>query len=151
MNTELLFNIFNTGVLLPWALLLFLPKWKGTQKMIEWHLPVVILGVAYLLILLTDFFISSSGSPIDFLSLSGIKAAFARDEVMLIGWIHYLAFDLFVGMWESVDARKNGISHFLLVPCLILTLFYGPVGFVLYWVLRQWYVSKAKKEIDVSK
>jgi len=147
MNTELLFNIFNTSILLPWALLLFFPKWKGTQKMIEWKLPVLIIGFAYLVILLTDFFMGTGGGPIDFLSLAGVKALFARDEVMLIGWIHYLAFDLFVGMWESVDAQKNGISHLLLVPCLIITLLYGPVGFVLYWVLRQWYTSKAKKEI----
>lgn len=148
MSTDLLFNIFNTAILLPWALLLFFPKWKGTQKMMDWHLPVLILGIAYLILLLTDFFMSSNGSPVDMFSLAGIKAAFARDEVMLIGWIHYLAFDLFVGMWESVDAQKNGISHFLLVPCLLLTLLYGPVGFVLYWLLRQWYVFKSKKEIS---
>jgi hypothetical protein len=148
MSTDLLFNIFNTAILLPWVLLLFFPKWKGTQKMMEWHLPVLIIGVAYLILLLTDFFISSNGSPIDMMSLAGIKAAFARDEVMLIGWIHYLAFDLFVGIWELGDAQKNGISHFLLVPCLVLTLFYGPVGFVLYWVLRQWYAFKTKKEIS---
>jgi len=145
MNTASLFNFFNSAILLPWALLLFLPKWKGTQKMIEWHLPVLILGIVYLILLVTDFFIISSGSPIDFLSLTGIKAAFTRDEVMLIGWVHYLAFDLFVGIWESVDAQKNELSHFLLVPCLILTLMYGPVGFVLYWVFRQWYGSKEKK------
>lgn len=139
MNADLVFNIFNTGILLPWALLVFLPNWKGTQKMIEWKLPVLIIGVAYLVILLTHI----SGTPVDFFSLQGIKAAFARDEVMLIGWLHYLAFDLFVGMWESVDARKNGISHFLLIPCLLLTLFYGPVGFVLYWMFRKWFASKA--------
>lgn len=147
MDTALLFKLFNTAVLLPWALLLCFPKWKGTQKMIDWHLPIVLLGFAYLILLLMTLCSPSSGGPVDFMSLAGIKAAFARDEVMLIGWIHYLAFDLFVGMWEVVDAQKRGITHFLLIPCLIGTFLYGPVGFVLYWVLRQWYHSKAKKEI----
>lgn len=147
MNTELLFNVFNTAILLPWVLLICLPRWKGTQKMIAWKLPILILGVVYLGILLIDFFGTSEASPIDMLSLASIKAAFARDEVMLIGWIHYLAFDLFVGMWESVDAQKYDVPHMLLVPCLILTLMYGPVGFVLYWVFRQWYASKAKETI----
>lgn len=147
MNTELLFNVFNTAILLPWILLIFLPKWQGTQKMIAWKLPVLIIGVVYLGLLLFDSLGTPEASPIDMLSLSSIKAAFARDEVMLIGWIHYLAFDLFVGMWESVDAQKQGVPHYLLVPCLILTLMYGPVGFVLYWVFRQRYASKAKETI----
>lgn len=145
MNAELIFNIFNTGILLPWILLIFLPNWKGTQKMIEWKLPVLIVGIAYLVILITNIFIIPDGTPVDLFSWTGVKAAFTKDGVMLIGWLHYLAFDLFVGMWESVDARKNGISHFLLVPCLFLTLFYGPVGFVLYWMLRKWSASKTSK------
>ncbi|BDS13125.1 ABA4-like family protein [Aureispira anguillae] len=144
MDSQLLFKIFNGAILLPWALLLFLPKWKGTQRMIEWKFPVLFLGLAYFVLLINDLG-TTGNNGIDFSSLEAIKTAFGRDEVMLIGWIHYLAFDLFVGMWESVDAQKNGLPHYLLVPCLVLTLMYGPLGFVLYWVFRQFFASSKKR------
>lgn len=138
MNTETLFTIFNTGVLLPWLLLLVAPKWGFTQKMLETKWPILILAVAYLSLLLIDLF-TATNSSIDFMSLTSIKAAFGRDEVMLIGWIHYLAFDLFVGMWELKDGQQRGVAHYWLVPCLILTLMYGPVGFLLYTIVKQFY------------
>jgi len=52
----------------------------------------------------------------------------ALDELLLAGWVHYLAFDLFIGSWEVEDAAANGIPHWLLLPCLFLTLMVGPVG-----------------------
>jgi hypothetical protein len=138
MDIEILFKIFNFGVLIPWAMMILLPKWKGTESMIKTKLPVLIIGASYLFLVLWDAFVTQGGA-IDFTSMESIKEAFARDEVMLVGWMHYLAFDLFVGMWESTDAQLLKIPHFLLVPCLVLTLMFGPIGFVLYWLVRQWY------------
>lgn len=145
MNTELLFKIFNYGVLIPWMLMVFLPKWKGTKWMIEVRFPVLILAVAYLVLLVEHFITGPAGAGVDFTSMQSIKAAFTQDKVMLIGWLHYLAFDLFVGMWELTDAQKNQLPHYLLVPCLGFTLMYGPVGFVLYWMLRQYFASTVGK------
>lgn len=145
MDIELLFKALNYIVLLPWFLLIFLPQWKGTQWMIEWKLPIVFLAIVYTWLLLADFWMGPQGSGIDFTSLQSIQAAFGRQEVMLIGWVHYLAFDLLVGMWESVDAQKNRLPHVLLIPCLILTLLYGPMGFVLYWGYRQYWIFKRNK------
>jgi hypothetical protein len=54
----------------------------------------------------------------------------------LAGWIHYLAFDLFVGAWEVRDAQRQGIHHLLVIPCLLATLMAGPAGLALYWLLR---------------
>ena len=135
MNIELIFNIFNTGVLLPWLLLLVVPKWKGTQWMIQTKAPVVVIGLGYLMMIVWSLFMVGGG--IDFTSFDSIKAAFTREDVMLAGWLHYLAFDLFVGMWEAEDAAKRSIPHYWVAPCMVLTLMFGPVGFVLYWVLRQ--------------
>ena len=53
-----------------------------------------------------------------------------------MGWIHYLAFDLFVGAWEVRDAQARGIHHLLVIPCLFLTLMAGPGGLLLYWAIR---------------
>lgn len=135
MSIEQYFQFFNTSALIPWALLFFLPNWKGTQWMIRTKLPILIFAAAYLTFLGIDM-MSSTAGPIDFSSFDSIRAAFGREAVMLVGWLHYLAFDLFVGMWELEDAQKLGIKHYLVAPCLFLTLMFGPVGFLLYWLLR---------------
>ncbi len=53
--------------------------------------------------------------------------------------MHYLCFDLSIGIWESKDARRRGIPHLLLVPVLLFTFLFGPLGFLLYTLLRCWY------------
>ncbi len=58
------------------------------------------------------------------------------DALLLAGWIHYLAFDLFVGSWEVSDAHAQGIHHLLLVPCLLATFMVGPAGLALYFILK---------------
>jgi len=141
MNIELIFKIFNTGILLPWLLLAVLPNWKGTKWMIQTKLPVVLVALGYVVMIFWSLFMVE-GNGVDFTSFYSIKAGFTRDDVMLAGWLHYLAFDLFVGMWEAEDAVKRGVPHYLLVPCLFFTLMFGPVGFVLYWVLRQRYTPQ---------
>lgn len=135
MPTETLFTIFNTGVILPWLLLWVAPKWKGTQWMAKTQLPVLILAVAYLVFIIWAFTLPEE-TGIDFTNFDSIRAAFARPEVMLVGWVHYLAFDLAVGLWEFRDAQKRAMPHWLLVPCLIFTLMYGPVGYLLYMLAR---------------
>ena len=56
--------------------------------------------------------------------------------MLLAGWIHYLAFDLFIGGWETRDAVRNGIPHLLVIPCLLLTFMLGPIGLLAYFALR---------------
>jgi hypothetical protein len=106
--------------------------------MLKSLLPVLIIAASYFFLVLWDA-LYTNGGTIDFTSFDAIKQAFARDEVMLIGWMHYLAFDLFVGIWELRDAQRISLPHLLLVPCLLLTLLFGPIGLVLYWVISQWY------------
>ena len=138
MPTTTLFTIFNTGVLLPWLLLLVAPRWKATQQMVHTQWPVLILAAAYLT-LLAMAMLGPGGFSLDFSNFDSIKAAFAKEEVMLIGWIHFLAFDLAVGMWELRDAQRRAMPHLWLVPCLVFTLMFGPVGFLLYMGIRTRY------------
>ena len=71
-----------------------------------------------------------------FLTLRGIISLFRTPRVVLVGWIHFLAFDLFVGASIALDAERVGISHLWCLPILGLTLMYGPVGMLAYLVLR---------------
>jgi len=70
-------------------------------------------------------------------TLESVKALFGVDGLLLAGWIHYLAFDLFVGGWIVRDSQEHEISHVLVVPCLFFTLMAGPFGLLLYLGLRQ--------------
>ena len=71
-----------------------------------------------------------------FSTLLGVAALFANRWLLLAGWIHYLAFDLFIGNWEVRDAMKHRISHWTVIPCLVLTLLFGPAGLLSYFALR---------------
>jgi hypothetical protein len=78
-------------------------------------------------------------------SLEGVMLLFTSPHAVLAGWIHYLAFDLFVGAWEVRDARRHGLSHWMVVPCLALTLMLGPFGLLTYLVLR----AALKREVTL--
>ena len=69
-------------------------------------------------------------------SLRQLSQLFENPHVLLAGWIHYLAFDLFIGSWEVRDAQQSGIHHLFVVPCLVFTFMLGPAGLVLYFVIR---------------
>ena len=69
-------------------------------------------------------------------SLEQVSQLFQNRAILLAGWIHYGAFDLFVGYWETKDAQRLGIHHLLLVRCLLLTFLFGPAGLLAYLILR---------------
>jgi hypothetical protein len=131
MTAEQLFSLASTIVLPCWLLLVFLPKWRWTQRICATAIPLL-LAVLYAALLVSQFGKSHGG----FGSLAQVKLLFEDPWLLLAGWIHYLAFDLFLGAWESRDARKLGIPHYGVIPCLALTFLIGPVGFALYCLLR---------------
>ncbi len=132
MSADTLFSICNYGVLPGWLLLIFLPRWKWTTELITSVLLPGLLGLVYLYLAATYLFVAEGG----FGSLREISGLFANPYVLLAGWIHYLAFDLFIGSWEVRDARRNGIRHRFVVPCLLLTFLVGPVGLIVYLTVR---------------
>lgn len=132
MSPEQLFSLCGALVLPGWLLLIFLPRLKWPARLV---CPVVIpllLALVYLWLVATTF----GRTPGDFNSLAGVAQLFQNPWALLAGWIHYLAFDLFVGSWEVRDAQRVGLHHLAVVPCLLLTFLLGPVGLLLYFALR---------------
>ena len=132
MSPEKLFSLCGALVLPGWLLLVFLPRWRWTARLVCPVLIPLALAVVYLWLLATTF----GRTPGDFGSLAGVSQLFQNPRALLAGWIHYLAFDLFVGSWEVRDAQRVGVHHLLVVPCLALTFLFGPVGLLLYFSLR---------------
>lgn len=71
-------------------------------------------------------------------SLAQVAALFSAPGLLLAGWVHYLAFDLFVGRWIVDDTLARGMSRVAVLPCLVLTFLAGPVGLLLHFVLGAW-------------
>ena len=134
MSPEQIFSTCGALSMLGWAGLALAPRWSVTR---DWLAPVVVpllIGVVYVTLMLTYVDRAPAGGGFD--SLAGVAKLFSVQELLLAGWIHYLAFDLFVGAWEVKDAQEQGIHHLLVIPCLFLTLMAGPGGLLVYWLIR---------------
>ena len=131
MTAESLFSIAGLLVLPGWVLLVFLPRWSWTQRVAAGILPLV-LGLGYLVLIAANFGKAQGG----FGSLGQVSQLFQNPYLLLAGWIHYLAFDLFTGAWEVRDAARLRISHALVIPCLVLTFLFGPIGLLTWFLIR---------------
>lgn len=118
--------------LLTWALLLVAPGWRRTR-----HFALVgpaLLAMVYVAGLI--FQLAHSAISLDPMKLSGVMEMFSSPDFALLGWIHYCVFDPLIGLFEVLDAKRLKIPHWLVVPCLFLTLVAGPAGFLLYLLMR---------------
>lgn len=140
MKAEYLFSIVNSIALLGWILLAAAPGWIWTRRIVWTAIPLL-LSAAYLMLVVLFFGQAEGG----FGSLEAVMRLFTNKNVALAGWIHYLAFDLLVGSWEVKDALEKNISHWLVVPCLLLTFLLGPIGFLAYNGVR-FFAAKGEKK-----
>ena len=72
----------------------------------------------------------------DFGSLTSVITLFTEENAVLAGWIHYLAFDLIVGMWVLDQNKELKINQLVMAPCLFLTFMLGPIGFLLFMIIK---------------
>lgn len=78
-----------------------------------------------------------AGSDGGFGSLDAVARLFENRGLLLAGWVHYLAFDLLVGSWQRDEAARIGLPRLVLLPCLVLTFLFGPLGWLLFLGCRQ--------------
>ncbi len=126
-----IFLILNLLILPFWGLLLFAPRWQWTQRLSGLVAPLI-LSFLFVILFVLDF--PSSGAS--FGSFGELKTQFNSGHILLATWIHFLAFDLFVGAWILRNGQQSGVPHFRLVPFLLLTMILGPVGFLGYCLIR---------------
>lgn len=131
MSAEHVFSLCSSIAMAGWALLIFAPGRRWAALLASRVIPLVLAG-AYLLALAPNW----AGAEGGFGSLAEVAALFGDPWLLLAGWIHYLAFDLFIGAWQAGDATARNMSHWLVVPCLLLTFLFGPVGLLACFGLR---------------
>jgi hypothetical protein len=134
---SLIFKVASRFTLVGWILLAVFPGW-------EYSLPVT-MGIVILLLCTLYTYLIFLGKHLDelgqkakgnFWSLKGVMNLFKSPRVVLAGWVHYLAFDLAVGVFIVADAARYDIHQLLLLPVLVLTLMLGPAGLLAYFILR---------------
>ena len=139
-----LFVLTNVVALASWAMLAFLPRRPIVMA------AVLFVGVGMLCLVYAGMFVALFGGladpvrvagapPPDILnySLPGLRALFMSDGGIVLGWTHYLAFDLFVGQWIARDADNKGVHRLVQLPILFITLMAGPIGLLLWLVVRE--------------
>ena len=132
MNPSTIFSFANSFVLLGWILLIFLPKWKHTQTIILNGM-ILFFAILYAYLLLKDI---GSFSMESFSTLANVKALFQNDNAVAVGWLHYLAFDLFVGAYIVRKSQALQISRWLYTIPLPFTFMFGPVGYLLFFIIK---------------
>lgn len=140
MNWDALFGSTNLLAMLCWAGLIFLPRRPLVLSTIL-YLGTGLLCLLYafgLVAILTGLVDPAGGSGGgNFSSIEGVRAIFASDGGVAIGWIHYLAFDLFVGLWIARDGDDKEISRFVQAPILLATFLAGPLGLFVWLIIRE--------------
>lgn len=131
MTPDRIFQLASVAVGPCWLLLLAAPRWRWTQRIVTFVWPLLI---AALYVWLLAAHKSPPGSG--FNSLQQVQILFSSPYAVVAGWIHYLAFDLFIGAWEVRDGLRLRISRWSLLPCQLLTVLFGPAGLALYLLLK---------------
>ncbi|GFZ98666.1 ABA4-like family protein [Okeania sp. KiyG1] len=139
MTIDLIFNGANLFVLPFWALIIFLPNWKVTRKIMESFIPFVLLAILYLYLLISSI-TPESAAALSNPTLPDIAKFFGEESAAATGWIHFLVMDLFVGRWIYWEGQRTGVWT---VHSIILCLFAGPFGLLshilTYWISRKFF------------
>jgi len=132
MTPSAIFQICNTIALIGWIILIFMPFWLQSDKFII-GIIVILFCIVYAWLVFSNFRFNDFQK---FNTLDGVMQLFTQPAIVVAGWVHYLAFDLMTGIFIKRNAIKHGISHWLLIPCLFFTFMLGPIGLLLYLLIR---------------
>jgi hypothetical protein len=138
MSPSDIFSIANATAMPMWILMIFLPKWKVTRFLIDYRVIPLTLSIIYAIYITKAMQIGG----LDFGSLESVMALFTEENAVVAGWVHYLAFDLLVGMWIVNQNRELNIHPIIIAPCLLGTFMLGPIGFLLFMIIRAFKISK---------
>ena len=144
MSWSALFTLANVVAFAGWAMLAILPRSKTVYSVIMYAC-VGLLCLAYAAMFVALFGGLADPGRVDGApdpdlsnySVEGIRALFMSDGGIVLGWTHYLAFDLFVGLWIARDADAKGFSRLVQLPILFFTLMAGPIGLLLWLMIRE--------------
>jgi len=127
MSPETVFALAGNFAMLGWVILAFGPRhWPWLNAIPRVAVPVALAAIyaAYIL----PFFAASGGG---YDTLAAVQQLFTVPELLLAGWVHFLAFDLMIGAFLADRLDRLQVSRLAQLPILFCTLMFGPVGVIL--------------------
>jgi len=117
-----------------WALMILLPRWSWTRRIIASPLIVLPVVLIYALLVIPAFgeVLPAVAAP----TLGGVRELLGTADGAAAAWAHLIAFDLFVGRWSWLDSRTRGVPALVMSPVLVLTVLLGPLGLLAYLLVR---------------
>lgn len=146
-DVSYLFDFSNLFVLPFWALMIFLPKWSVTKRVMSSYFPFVVLAGLYLYLFISSI-TPENAQALANPKLTDIARFFADERAAATGWTHFLVLDLFVGRWVYWEGQRTGIWT---IHSIALCLFAGPLG-LLSHIVTSW-ITQAffqKKDTNVN-
>ena len=133
-SLEGIFRIANFGAVVGWIVLAVAAVfgWRRALHRFCGLLVPLLLATSYVVLLVAHW----GGPQVDFTSLSGVAAMFRQPAAVLAGWLHYLAFDLLIGVAVVERFLEDRMPRILLIPVLPLLFFFGPAGWLLFQAIR---------------
>ena len=138
MNPDVVYSIVNTIALVAWIALSVAPYNVRVQQGALGGV-VVMLAVLYAVLFIGSF---NGAMMKELATLDGLMGLFSNKQALVLGWTHYLAFDLVAGIYIVRNAQTHEVSSRAIIPFLWLTFMAGPLGWLTYVIFR---VLKTKK------
>ena len=141
---DMIYLWLNIGVIPFWFVLMFFPNSRVCGVFVSSVFPIFILSIIYLY-LIYYYFISGYDFVQNFslyLGLDYLGELFSERAFLIIFWTHFLAINLFCGSWIVSDSRKFSMSKILVFIPLIITYFTGPLGIIIYWIIRIFFAKR---------
>ena len=137
-----LFRFSNFLVLPLWALMILLPRWRWTTRIMRSPFVSALPATLYAALVLRQ--LGEIWPIVSRPALSSVAVLLGSPAGATIAWVHFLTFDLFVGRWIYLESHERQVNPWLMAPVLFLTLMLGPAGFLLYQMVRSVAVTPAK-------
>jgi len=144
LSLENIYLWTNFGILPFWILLIIAPSSKITQFFVNSIILPLMLSTAYIYVIYQSILLDEAIFDVFglYLGLNNLYTILSAEHFLLFFWLHFLALNIFLGSWISRDGIKYNISRSIILLPLVLVYFAGPVGLVLYWVVRVFYAKR---------
>ena len=140
---EILYFWINLGILPFWLILIFFPQSNLSRYFVTSIFPILLLSIAYIFMIYKSY-LSSYEFLTNFnlyLNISNLSNLFSNENFLILFWIHFISINLFTGGWIVKDSQKFGINKIILFLPLVITYLIGPLGLLIYWLIRIFYAK----------
>ena len=141
---EMIYYWVNLGVLPFWFILIFFPQSYLSRYFVTSIFPILLLSISYVFLFYKSFLNSYDflGNFNLYLGIGDLSNLFADNSFLMMFWVHFVSINLFAGGWIVKDSQKFLINKILLAIPLTIIYLIGPVGLIVYWIIRIFYAKR---------